>query len=243
MSGKKLTEDIICRSDPEYCEECEECETPCSDRVCTEYNCTDCDCTDCKCTDCGCPNCDHKEEIGPVKIRYSYDKIHKLFQENTTELRECDYDYIIAIGGGGLIPARMLRNVVNVPIIVVTLKFYDDDDHISSDPEIIQWDSDSISRLGNKKCLIVDEVYDTGSTMRYVVDRLTDEGVKHLSALVIHHKIKDSNTDNTTHIGKILKNYHPLIQVSDQWIVYPWEANDIEAHNEFARSDINIKLD
>tara|TARA_B110000967_G_scaffold132026_1_gene134798 strand:+ start:714 stop:869 length:156 start_codon:yes stop_codon:yes gene_type:complete len=35
-------------------------------------------------------------------------------------------DIVIAIGGGGLIPSRIIRNYINKPIYVVTVSLYDD---------------------------------------------------------------------------------------------------------------------
>lgn len=38
----------------------------------------------------------------------------------------CLQDVMVAIGGGGFIPARMLRTEVKVPILAVSLELYDD---------------------------------------------------------------------------------------------------------------------
>jgi hypoxanthine phosphoribosyltransferase len=206
--------------------------------TCTEYNYTDCDCTDCRCKDCKSPNCDHSEpveqtEASPVKVYYTYDQIHQLIDQKAGEIGS-DFDYIIAIGGGGLIPARMLRQYLNIPVIVVTIRFYDSDDRITSEPEIMQWDPNTMANLVGKRCLIVDEVFDSGSTMEYVVDRLVSEGIEDLSALVVHHKKKISNLLRKMAITSVLKNYYSLVDVTDEWIVYPWEADDIVEHNRLA---------
>lgn len=189
----------------------------------------------CACSDSSTSSNSVSNEI--VKIRYTYDQIHKLFESNSQRLNQYGYDYIVAIGGGGFIPARMLRTFVDVPIIAVTVKYYDDDDNLSSDIKVIQWDTETIATLKGKKCLIVDEVYDTGSTMKYIVDRLLAQGVEDVSALVLHHKIKDSNRDTTTYILEKLQNFHPLVRVTDEWIVYPWEAEDITEHNSMTDGD------
>ena len=98
------------------------------------------------------------------KLYYTYDEIHRAIDANASALKGADFNYIIAIGGGGLIPARMLRRIVDVPIIVVTVKFYSDD-RITDEPVIVQWDKTAVSQLKGQKCLIVDELYDTGSTL------------------------------------------------------------------------------
>jgi len=39
-----------------------------------------------------------------------------------------NYQAIIAITGGGLVPARLLRNYLNIPIFCVNIKYYDKND-------------------------------------------------------------------------------------------------------------------
>lgn len=174
-----------------------------------------------------------KVQNGPKKVYYTYDQIHQLIDSKANSMT--DFDYIIAIGGGGLIPARMLRKTLKIPIIVITIKYYDSDDNVNSEPEIHQWDADLSKKLASKRCLIVDEVFDTGSTMEYVVNRFIKEGVTDLSVMVLHHKKKESNLERFTSIRSHLKNFYPVVEVVDEWIVYPWEADDIIEHNSLAK--------
>ena len=66
----------------------------------------------------------------------------------------------MAIGGGGFIPARILRTFIDVPIISVSVNFYDKKNNITTDPNLIQWLDNTVD-LKNKKILIVDEIDDT----------------------------------------------------------------------------------
>ena len=54
-----------------------------------------------------------------------------------------NYQAIIAITGGGLVPARLLRNYLNIPIFCVNIKYYDKNDNILKNPVIVQWLSTS----------------------------------------------------------------------------------------------------
>ncbi len=49
-----------------------------------------------------------------------------MIKEGSIRLKNFKPDYIVAIAGGGLIPARILRTFINVPIISVTISFYND---------------------------------------------------------------------------------------------------------------------
>ena len=44
------------------------------------------------------------------KLYYTYDDISNLIKNNINKIIDFNPDYIIAIGGGGLIPARIIRN-------------------------------------------------------------------------------------------------------------------------------------
>ena len=72
------------------------------------------------------------------KLHYSYDDITNLIKNNIQKIKEFDPDYIIAIGGGGLIPARIIRNYINRHIYVVTLSLYNDTE-MGDQIEVVQW--------------------------------------------------------------------------------------------------------
>ena len=97
------------------------------------------------------------------KLHYSYSDIHNLVKEGSLRLKNFKPDYIVYIAGGGLIPARMLRTFINVPIISLTISFYNENNQILDVPKILQWvDKETIK---GKNILIVDEVDDTRKTL------------------------------------------------------------------------------
>ena len=55
------------------------------------------------------------------KIFCTYELIHLICKENVNNIiSDFNPDIILAIGGGGLIPARILRSGINKPIYVET---------------------------------------------------------------------------------------------------------------------------
>ena len=66
------------------------------------------------------------------KMYISYNNIHQLCQEIAPKIKEFKPDLIIAIGGGGFIPARMLRSFLkepgqpNVRIMAIILSLYEE---------------------------------------------------------------------------------------------------------------------
>ena len=94
---------------------------------------------------------------------------------------------MIAIGGGGYVPARILRSFLkrpdspNIPIQAIGLSLYES--LTSSDPveapgtkvtrtQWLDFSSLEISNLVGKNILIVDEVDDTRTTLEYAVKEL-----------------------------------------------------------------------
>ena len=115
----------------------------------------------------------------------------------------------------------MLRSNLNLPIYVVTLSTYDENDNPILEPRLVQWMD--FSEIRNKRILVVDEVDDTRKTLKYLVNKLTiDEQInrENLGFFVLHNKIKSKEiTLNELNIGY----YNSGENVEDMWIVYPWE--------------------
>lgn len=148
------------------------------------------------------------------KVFYSYNSIHNIIINKMNELIKFNPDIIIAIGGGGLIPARIVRSYLNKPIIVVTLSSYDDEEMTDS-VKTIQWINDN---LKDKKILIVDEIDDTRRTLEFCISKLRKfNNADNIGVFVVHNKLKEKSVD----IKNI--NYFSGEDIEDKWVVYPWD--------------------
>lgn len=103
-----------------------------------------------------------------------------------------------------------------------------------------------MANLIGKHVLIVDEVDDTRTTLEYAVRELEkdvelarqqlgrDEKTK-FSIFVLHNKDKDKKG----HLPQEMLDdgrYLAAVTVGDVWICYPWEATDIDEHDELAQT-------
>lgn len=185
---------------------------------------------------------------------------------------------MIAIGGGGYVPARILRygpqpvhmpaiahqarsflkqpGAPNIPIQAIGLSLYEtlSDSTPEEKPGTkvtrTQWldlSSLEMANLIGKNVLIVDEVDDTRTTLEYAVRELEkdvetarqlagrDEKTK-FSIFVLHNKDKEKK-------GRLPEDmidenrYLAAVTVPDVWICYPWEATNIDEHDELARTN------
>lgn len=167
------------------------------------------------------------------KIYFTYDEIHNSIKRVAHLVKEFNPDYIVAISGGGLIPARMLRTHCNVPILTVSMKLYDDKTHKPKDkPDYVQWlDDKNEQLLIGKRVIIVDEVDDTRTTLYNCVEQFLKYKLSGIGVFVVHNKLKDKMVDNLQD-GVV---YIAAEDVLDSWIVYPWDnLEDMEEHNNMA---------
>ena len=167
------------------------------------------------------------------KIWYTYDEIHQAIRQLAQKIQASGtrYDAMIAIGGGGFIPARILRSFLNIPIYAITTAYYcNDQGHTTRDSvQKVQWLDPVPDALKGKNVLVVDEVDDSRVTMEFCLTELQKEDFGTVGVTVLHEKIKAK-------VGKIPEGipYFSGLTVEDWWINYPWDALDIDEHNRLA---------
>ncbi|ETS73091.1 hypothetical protein PFICI_15266 [Pestalotiopsis fici W106-1] len=209
------------------------------------------------------------------KIYITYNDVHKLCQESAVKILESfEPQLMIAIGGGGYVPARILRSFLkqpgspNIPIQAIGLSLYEqlpetDPKSGATTPGAVEQIGHKVTRtqwldlsglggmehLVGKRILIVDEVDDTRTTLEYAVKELEKDveaarqklgvqGETKFSIFVLHNK--DKKKKGTLPNDMMAKDrYHAARTVDDVWICYPWEAIDIEEHDELARKQTN----
>ncbi|EHK23351.1 uncharacterized protein TRIVIDRAFT_74134 [Trichoderma virens Gv29-8] len=195
------------------------------------------------------------------KIYVTYNDVHKLCQEAATKILDAfKPQLIIAIGGGGYVPARILRSFLkrpgspNIPIQAIGLSLYEslgDDtqvEEIGTKVTRTQWlDLSALGEMENlvgKRVLIVDEVDDTRTTLEYAVKELEkdvelarqrlgpDAPKAEFSIFVLHNKNKDKKGQLPEDM--VNNRYLAAVTCGDEWINYPWEAIDIDEHDRLA---------
>lgn len=201
------------------------------------------------------------------KLYISYNFVHKLCRDGAKEiLANGKPDVIVAIGGGGFIPARIIRLFLkeeggkNIPIQAIGLSLYEQfgasEDQIGKEVVRTQWlDFGALLQhfdlLIGKNVLIVDEVDDTRTTLHYALSELqkdvarvqlelgrTSEKTTFL-IFVLHNKNKPKRADLPEDMftdGRYIAGR----TVDDVWIAYPWEQQDIDTHTAKAVEQGNI---
>jgi hypoxanthine phosphoribosyltransferase len=129
------------------------------------------------------------------------------------ELVRGEYDVMLAITRGGLVPAGMLAYRLRMRnILVAAVEFYDDEGRPGPQPTFLQFPADPLLR--GQRVLIVDEVWDSGTTIRAVTERVRQAGGVPTTA-VLHYKPERS---------KVAGRPDVFVESTDRWVVYPFKA-------------------
>ena len=171
-----------------------------------------------------------------MKLYFTYNQIHETVRRMAELIRGSGFapDVMVAIGSGGFIPARILKTYLDVPILTVGISYYGIDNVPSEKPQTIQWIDEVEKKLAGKRVLLVDEVDDTRVTLEYTLRELHRHNPSEVAVMVLHNKkkIKSGHFPDWVHhvfTGEALE---------DLWIVYPWDATDIAAHERLAADTV-----
>ena len=174
------------------------------------------------------------------KCYFSYAQVAEAVSSCVPAVKEFNPDVFVAIGGGGFIPARMLRTEVKKPILAVSLELYDDATKTANTSVLLkQWFDETPGTFGalvrGQRVLIIDEVDDTRATLQYAVEELRkrNEPVA-IGVLVVHNKLKEKKGVLPPDVTYIAGE-----DVPNNWNCYPWDAHayghDIHEHEALAR--------
>lgn len=171
-----------------------------------------------------------------MKINLSYETIVKDIRKLAMNINNSDtkYDAIISIAGGGLIPSRLLRNYLNIPIYSINVKFYNNNNEINNEGQIIQWLSDKeIQELSGKNVLIVDDLDDTRTTLLFIIDKLKHYSFNKIGIAVLYNKKKDKSGEIP-----LFCEYFIVKDVDNHWINFPWEMSSDISLSNYSDNDI-----
>ena len=117
---------------------------------------------------------------------------------------------IVAIGKGGLIPARMIAENLGVnKIYVYGVTSYNRNDE-KIDPEIYQRPD---NKFTGQRILLVDNIADSGQTLDMVKNEIMSQDPHKLTIMTVHYKKQ----------SKIVPDYYGEIVPDKTWIQYPYE--------------------
>jgi uncharacterized protein len=154
----------------------------------------------------------HARTEQPLKRILGWDDISFEVDQLVSVLRD-DYDVMLVITRGGMIPACLISEKLNIRnILVAAVQFYSGIGETLDAPIFLQFPNDTL--LAGKSILVIDDVWDSGRTATSVLERVRAAG-GHPELAVLHYKPRASKfpADRPDYFAEI----------TDDWIVYPWD--------------------
>jgi hypoxanthine phosphoribosyltransferase len=136
--------------------------------------------------------------------------------ERILSFQDWQPEAIIGLSRGGIVPARYMADVLGIrsDFFSLDVKRYSDNlGETPSAPEIRNFNDD----VRGKKCLIVDDIWDSGETMAAVLEVMKGEDVK--TATIYIRELSDGSRED-------FPDFSQVIAEKDTWIVFPWEKRE-----------------
>ncbi len=118
---------------------------------------------------------------------------------------------IVALGRGGMVPARLLAKE-DIPVYYEGIRSYDDSDKPGDIDHFQRWIPNDGEFVNDYSTLIVDDVWDQGSTFRYAKGLYPNAA---FASLITKVPAEDTFLD-----------YVGLSFPTKAWIKFPWEKNN-----------------
>lgn len=120
---------------------------------------------------------------------------------------EISYDLVIGIARGGIPAALLIANRLRIRIDFVNIKSYIRA-YSHDKPKILSTLSEEVK---NRWILVVDDIVDSGDTMRTILEWLRPQDPKKIETAALFVKPWSSITPNY------------FVRKVSEWIVFPWE--------------------
>jgi hypoxanthine phosphoribosyltransferase len=134
-------------------------------------------------------NTKNNEATSKLELKFpSWEEIYGMLLNLAQKIQQSKFkpDIIMGISRGGLVPARLLSDLLENPnIATVAAQFYVDIAQIEPEPKITQPVSVSVN---SKKVLVVDDVADTGKSLKLVTGHLAENGASEVRVATVYYK-------------------------------------------------------
>jgi hypoxanthine phosphoribosyltransferase len=149
----------------------------------------------------------------PDRDIVTWDELDRLVGVLAERLAGRSFDVLLTITRGGMVPAGMLAYRLRLrDILVAAVEYYDEAGQPGPHPTFLQFPADP--QLRGRQVLIVDEVWDSGTTIHAVTQRVRQAGGLPTTA-VLHYKPARSVVPGTPDVHAV---------ETDAWVVYPFKA-------------------
>ena len=141
----------------------------------------------------------------------TFDVVNLYTRIIANELKDKGITHVIGVARGGLVPATIISYMLDKPLITYGISSYKgtkktEKIHTSQPLNTAEL------KENNAHVLVVDDICDTGDTMKYITTNLALGSISYKTACIF---TKEKHKEWLDHYG--------LVVPDDKWIVFPWE--------------------
>jgi uncharacterized protein len=159
------------------------------------------------------------------KKYYDYTQIHEMVNNISFQMYKDGWrpDYIVGLTRGGLIPAVIMSNTLDIPMHTLKVNLRD---HVEGSESNCWMSEDAFN---GKNILIVDDINDTGATLDWIKQDWQSSSLPDDPNWLT---VWGNNVRIAVLIDNLSSNFSGKVNYSakeinkaeeDTWIVYPWE--------------------
>ena len=158
-------------------------------------------------------------------------QVYLMLLDQAEKIRKSNFKpaVIIAVSRGGWLPARVLSDLLETPINKVSVEFYLGIGETRKAPVLTK--NLSVSVAG-KKILVVDDVADSGKSLKLVKTHIYQLGAMETRAATLYYKPW----------SVVKPDYY--VRETKRWVVFPWETKEtIRRIFENNRDEVAISVE
>ena len=144
----------------------------------------------------------------------TWNQIYDMLLNQAQKIHSDGYkpDIIVGIARGGLVPARVLSDLLEtISLATVQVEFYLGIAQTRKEPVLKQGLSVLIT---DKKALLVDDISDTGKSLKLAKNHLLQQGAKEIKTATLYAKPQSITKPDYYEKGTC------------RWVVFPWEVKE-----------------
>jgi uncharacterized protein len=149
--------------------------------------------------------------VNPKYVAPSWDEVYGMMMELARKIRASEYSpqVIVGVSRGGWPPARIMSDLLeNSNLANMKVEFYTNIGVTAKTPKITQ---PVTSEVSGKRILVVDDVADSGHSLRVASKHLEQKGAQEIKVCTLYMKPKS-----------VFKPDH-FARTTTKWVIFPWE--------------------
>ena len=141
-------------------------------------------------------------------------QIYEMLLNQAHTIRKQNYtpDVVIGIARGGLVPARVLTDLLSTPqLVIIQIEFYTDIAKTKQAPALTHPLNTDVT---GKKVLIVDDIADSGNSLKLARTHLQEQGAREIKTATLYTKPQSIITPDFYE------------KQTSSWVVFPWDTRE-----------------